>query len=164
MSQQGQKAEGKGKSLVSCEQMRRLHLEEKVILLHRLKDNTDPAVVEVVEEAFSAPLRKIWADTAPTSSGDPIADLIEVLWKASPHLFDFTIHEVEGGVQVYINRCLFHDVAKKLGATAWGTKLFCSDYRDTVDTFNPSIAFRCTKTLMQGDAHCDFYFYLKDRR
>lgn len=148
--------------LEPCGRMRRYHLEEKVILLHRIRDSADPEMMRVVEEAFSKPLRQIWADTTPDVPGNTIDDLMEVLWKSNEHLFDFDIQPIKDGFQVNVSRCLFCDVSRQLGATIWGDQLFCSDYQHIVDSFNPNIAFYRPNTLMRGHPYCDFYFFLKD--
>ncbi len=148
-------------ALAECARMRRIHLEEKVLLLHRLEGIADPAVAQVVEEAFSKPMRKIWADTTPDQPSDVLRDLVRVLWDSNKHLFDFTLNACKDGLQVYVTRCIFHDVAQMLGAAEWGYRLFCTDYQAMMEAFNPNAAFHRTKTLMQGGEYCDFYYFIR---
>ncbi|MBN1285085.1 MAG: L-2-amino-thiazoline-4-carboxylic acid hydrolase [Anaerolineae bacterium] len=162
MTDQSQKPSIISDLLEPCGRMRRYHLEEKVILLHRIQDSQDPDLMKVVEEAFSKPLRQIWADTAQDVPGNSIEDLMAVLWRSNEHLFDFVIQPIKDGVQVHVTRCLFYEVSKQLNATMWGDQLFCSDYQHIVHTFNPNIAFYRPNTLMRGHPYCDFYFFLKE--
>ena len=59
--------------------------------------------------------------------------------------------------------CMWADEFNRLDAADIG-KWFCDCDEPLAKAFNPNIAFKRTKTLMESDDTCDHVFYLKDKK
>ena len=60
-----------------------------------------------------------------------------------------------------ITRCAYAEMYKKLGMEDLGFEFSCARDFAMVDGFNPLMTLKRTKTIMQGDEHCDFRLSLK---
>lgn len=138
----------------------RKHFAEKVMLLRALEARFGFEVADVVAEARGELVEATWADIAARAGGSAIEDLVRLLWEENAELFDFTIERRENGdVQLHVTRCFFQELAASLEATDWGYLLFCADDPHIVAGFNPELGFRRTRTLMEGDDHCDHCYF-----
>ncbi len=61
-----------------------------------------------------------------------------------------------------ITKCRYVDVYKELGMHDFGYLLSCGRDFAMIRGFNPKIKFTRTKTIMEGDDHCDFVFELEE--
>lgn len=58
--------------------------------------------------------------------------------------------------------CMWADIFRELEAEDIGFWI-CEGDGPSVEAFNPSIGFKRTRTLMQGDGCCDHIYFYKDR-
>ncbi len=59
-----------------------------------------------------------------------------------------------------ILRCPYYDKYKQLGFEKYGVQLSCCKDEPFVRGLNPDIIFKRSKTIMEGDDHCDFRYSL----
>jgi predicted ArsR family transcriptional regulator len=90
-----------------------------------------------------------------------IKGLIQSFWiPLLPEGFKFTYEKREEGYQMNVTNCPIANIAKALNLEKWGYTFHCMGNQAICDGYNPEIHLRRTKTLMEGDAYCDhFYFY-----
>lgn len=97
--------------------------------------------------------------------GEPAADLrlfCERLDRGcvGTHRWTRTTDE-PGRIAYRYTRCMWADIFRELGEPELGA-VFCAGDEPAVKAFNPKLAFRRTKVLMQGDDCCDHVFSVSD--
>lgn len=60
-----------------------------------------------------------------------------------------------------VTRCPYHDTYRELGLEEWGVGLSCCRDQPHARGFNDRLRLDRTKTLMEGDDHCDFRYHLE---
>ena len=59
-------------------------------------------------------------------------------------------------------RCPYYDKYKELGLESYGVAFSCCRDEPFARGFNPHLRLERTKTIMEGDDHCDFRYYLDE--
>jgi hypothetical protein len=60
-----------------------------------------------------------------------------------------------------VTRCPYYEKYKELGLVAYGVELSCCRDEPFARGFNPNLKLVRTQTIMEGDEHCDFRYYLE---
>lgn len=130
-------------------------------VLAGLEQRLGAQVAGAVDDLVAQDVRAEWAERAAREGSNTIDDLIRLLWEPlRAQGFEFTHEKTPDGVQMRCTRCPLADIAREINGAAWMFKLTCATDEHSTAGFNPKIGFRRTKTLMEGDDHCDhFYFY-----
>jgi len=124
---------------------------------------------EFGEEKFLEVLKKVASECALKARQDtvrqlPSNDLAAFKAEGEPGHFGkhvLTLEMVEDTPQAYevrVTECLYAKIFREMGAAELGYALIC--HRDYADCqgFNPRITMIRSKTLMQGDDHCNHRF------
>lgn len=131
-------------------------LSERAETYSALVEKFGPEVIEVVEDEKGKKMRKEWSEIAKSKEDNSLDSLVKSVWNTRLDLFEASIDKkTDDMVQMKVTRCVFAEIAKDIGATDWGYRLFCKDDPHMVAGFNPKIEFSRSKTLMQGDDCCD---------
>ena len=130
-------------------------------LLDRMKKRFGQDAVVVVDEMVADRTLEQWTEIARAEKSHTASDLVRLLWKPlATRGFEFDVEEIDEGIQIRCTKCALYDLAQEIDGTEWMFHLNCGTDPHIVEGFNPSIGFRRTKTLMQGDDCCDhFYAY-----
>jgi hypothetical protein len=79
------------------------------------------------------------------------------------HALTFTYPEETPKKLVFnVTECLWAKTFKELNATDLGYILCCHPDFATARAYHPNIRLKRTKTLMQGDSHCNHTYYWKE--
>lgn len=62
-----------------------------------------------------------------------------------------------------VTRCPYYEKYKELGLEEFGVGFSCCRDEPFARGFNPNLKLVRTKTIMEGDEHCDFRYYLEDK-
>lgn len=68
-------------------------------------------------------------------------------------------HESPTELSLHVSECLYADVFKELAATESGYLMVCNPDHAYAHTCHPRIKLRRSKTIMQGDSHCNHTWY-----
>ena len=68
-------------------------------------------------------------------------------------------NETSTELSLHVTECLYSDAFKELEAEDLGYIMVCNPDHAYAQTCNPRIKLRRTKTLMQGDSHCNHIWY-----
>ena len=74
-----------------------------------------------------------------------------------------TVTDTENMLGLHITECLDAEVFKELGAEDIGYLVACNPDHAYAKACNPRVKLRRTKTLMQGDEHCDHVWYWDEK-
>ena len=87
-------------------------------------------------------------------------------WKAlmSSPIFSATqqVTILEDGpvhLRMRVDRCLWAEYFQRIGETELGYLVCCNADHSMIATYNPKLALHRTKTIMQGDDHCNHCFH-----
>ena len=118
-------------------------------------------VTSVVRTLCADDTAAYWKDLA-AREGRRLDDLLRLLWGPLPSQgFDFTFEKRADGVQTHVVRCPMAGFAADLEATGyasartWLYEIVCSTDFHVAQAFEQPLAFERSKTLMQGDDHCN---------
>ena len=121
-------------------------------------------------EALAAAERAIRADAAVSGralaegcGGNGLGDLAHVVrevWAAQGALELRMLQENAHALDFDVTRCRYVEMYRRLGLEKFGGCLSCSRDAAFAEGFNPRIRLTRTRTIMQGDAVCDFRFRL----
>jgi len=93
-----------------------------------------------------------------------IQGLMNFLWEPLRREgFEFTYRQDERGYQMKVTRCPVAEIAKALQLEKWGFIFHCGGDELICEGYNPEIAFKRTKTLMEGDDYCDHSYCYRER-
>jgi predicted ArsR family transcriptional regulator len=121
-------------------------------------------VLALIEKLCADETRAWWTELV-AREGSSIDDLMRLLWEPlSEQGFEFTVDREPGVVRIHCTHCPQYDLAAELGATEWLYALVCATDPHAVRPFDPPIRFQRTKTLMQGDGHCDHTYFVDSDR
>lgn len=113
------------------------------------------------KELIAEQTRKIWASAAEREKSNTIKDLV-LLWEPFRNQgAEFTVEDIDNGVQIYCTYCPIAETYKEIKREEYGFLLNCSEDPSIVEGFNPDIEFQRTKTLMEGDDCCDHRYTMK---
>ena len=62
-----------------------------------------------------------------------------------------------------VTHCPYYEKYKELGLEEFGVGFSCCRDEPFAKGFNPQLRLERTKTIMEGDDHCDFRYYLGDK-
>ena len=132
-----------------------------VQLLHAMEERFGPEARQVVRDMVENIQIK-----PRTDAGEPEKDLSEFcarLDKAcvGSHRWERVINEPDR-IGYHYTRCLFAEIYRELGEPELGF-VFCAGDDPAVRSYNPKLAFRRTKVLMNGDELCDHIFYVRGK-
>lgn len=137
-------------------------LPQIALSVKRLRDKFGPAVVEEVKQATIENARQ-WKEREPIPQEQ--RNLNHVVEDWAQWTAEVTYQWVEKTperLQVRVTRCRWVEELKKLGADpAIGAAVMCASDYGYCAGLNPAIRFTRTKTLMQGDDHCNHCYELK---
>lgn len=117
----------------------------------------------LVEPVINELARQSGAALAKMAGGTSLADFARATSVFSAdNAHDSEILE-ESDTRRYVNvtRCAYVDMYKELGLSDLGYLLSCGRDFEMFKGFNPKMKLVRTKTIMQGDDHCDFRTTLK---
>jgi hypothetical protein len=88
-----------------------------------------------------------------------IQGLVNFLWEPlREEGFEFTYEQKGAGYQFTVTRCPVAEIAKAHQLEKWGYIFHCMGDEAICEGYNSRIAFKRTKTLMEGDDHCDHFY------
>ena len=129
-----------------------------VRLLHAMEDRFGPEVREVVRDLAKNPTITPRQDVGKPE--EDLRDFCSNLDRAcvGSHQWERVIDESDRVAYNY-TRCVWSQIYRELGEPELGIVLCASD-EPAVRSYNPKLAFRRTKVLMNGDEVCDHVFYV----
>ena len=134
-------------------------LTEQLEILKTLRDRFGEEVILIASNAKLAVHKKWMKKLARNKSGRP-SEIFKhsafSVTSSSENLLEYDVLEdSEEKFAVKITKCKYSDFYKKQGETEIGYAMHCAlDFGETV-AFSSNIILERTKTLMQGDSHCD---------
>ena len=141
----------------------RWHTREKIALLDALKKRFGDEVVTVVDEVTAERAQRFGSMIAQREGGNSLADFIRLFWESErAGGLEFTFEQRADGVQIHCTRCPMHDLAGEMNNQEWMYHLTCAADPHIVAGFNPRIGLRRSKMLMEGDDHCDHFYFMKE--
>jgi hypothetical protein len=140
-------------------------LTEMSYVLHIMKEHFGEEAYQVfAKKSGENNIRPRWSKTAEESGDNSIEALKKHCWGEFPSEdMMYTTEETEAGLKINCTKCGWHERAKRLGNTEQMFYIICATDPYAVEGFNPNMGLKRTKTLMQGDDCCDFYYYYKDK-
>jgi len=131
-----------------------------VRLLHAMEERFGPAARQVVQDMAENIKPKPRKD-----KGEPEADLSEFCARldqacVGSHRWERVINESDR-IGYYYRRCMFAEIYRELAEPQLGF-VICAGDEPGVKSYNPKLAFRRTKVLMNGDELCDHVFYVQE--
>lgn len=143
-------------------QLNKFHTQDKVDLFNALRDKFGAEVLEIVERVECEKARAQLANISKQTTDRSILSLIRLLWEPLRMKgFEYTYEIQQDGIQMRCTKCPVFEMAKELKATDWLYHHTCNIDPYIALGFNPKIGLKRTKTLMEGDAYCDHFYYLK---
>jgi len=151
--------------------------ENEKILLDHLKQKMKSAasltvlLLRAMEERFGAGVRETVRDLAKnraptprTDAGEPEADLHKFCTGldrdcVGSHHWERIIDEPDR-IGYHFVRCMWAEIYHELGEPELGL-ILCAGDEPAVKSYNPKLAFKRTKVLMNGDELCDHIFYVE---
>lgn len=96
--------------------------------------------------------------------GNDLAHLKQVVdgWRANGALELTVLRDDADAFEFDVTRCKYAELYHALGLADLGPLLSCNRDGAMIAGFNPGIAFRRTRTIMQGASHCDFRYRRRD--
>ena len=130
-----------------------------VRLLHAMEERFGPAAREVVRD-----MARNLKPTPRSDAGEPQADLHEFCARlekgcAGSHRWE-RVGDEPDSIAYHFTRCMWAEVYRELGEPELGL-VICAGDEPAVKSYNPKLAFKRTKVLMNGDEVCDHVFYVE---
>jgi len=145
-------------------QKERLLLESRAGLAIAMVDHFGEEAEEVIKRFLKNGARD-WAAGAAqadirANNRNDIQGLMNFLWEPlRQEGFEFTYDRNERGCQLKVTRCPVAEIAKGLKLEKWGFIFYCMGDESICEGYNPAIALKRTKMLMDGDEYCDHFYY-----
>jgi predicted ArsR family transcriptional regulator len=139
----------------------RNRMSELAYRLNPLLERFGPEVLEVLRQTTIERATREY-EQAKVEKRDLDA-MKSLLWdRLGPPVFVYELLEkTEETMRFRVSHCGVAEEMRKNGAPEVGFALFCASDYGYCQGLNPSIKFTRTKTLMQGDDHCDHAYELK---
>lgn len=132
---------------------------ERAKLFNKLVAQHGPEILETVAQHISDEAREA-LQNADIETRDLNA-VLETLWNQIGEQVAFTIEEqTPTRLVMRVSRCVFADTMRAHDAADAGYAFYCAYDYGFCQGLNPAIKFTRTKTLMQGDDHCDHTYEL----
>ncbi|KTD37467.1 hypothetical protein Lnau_0657 [Legionella nautarum] len=136
------------------------NMQFTVNLLTQLSQAHGEKVAEITSQLMAQEEQTRWCNAAKEINDHSIENFIRIVWEPLAALgFKFSVEKRDGGMQLHCTSCPIHDLSKMIGGAKWLAILECNKDLHNVKGFNPNIGFKRTKTLMNGDSHCDHFYY-----
>lgn len=90
-----------------------------------------------------------------------LSNLIREVWCDEGAMSIDVLKETETEFHFNVTKCLYAEAYQKLDIMDLGKCLSCDRDFPFNKGFNPDITLERTKTIMEGDDHCDFRYYKK---
>lgn len=121
------------------------------------------AVLEVLTATIERLAKEHGTTLASAIGSNELADLARVLevWRGSGALEIEMVRDDGEHFDFDVKRCRFAEMYRRLGIPELGPILSCNRDFCFAEGFNPNLGLERTKTLMQGDDHCNFRFSTK---
>ena len=134
-------------------------LDLAVEVLHAMERRFGPEARDVIRE-----MAKQQEFPARDEAGEPEADLREFCTTidraaAGSHRWQRVTDE-RTEIGYHYTRCMYAEILRELGEPELGL-VICARDEPWVLSYNPRLAFRRTKTLMEGDNVCDHVFSVR---
>jgi hypothetical protein len=135
-------------------------LDLAVEVLHAMEGRFGPEAREVIRD-----LAKEQAFDPRMEVEEPEADLREFCARADAaaagsHRWQRVTDE-RAEIGYHYTRCMYAEILRELGEPELGL-VICARDEPWVRSWNPRLAFRRTKTLMEGDDVCDHVFFVRE--
>jgi len=130
-----------------------------VLLLHAMEERFGPEAREVVRD-----LARNRKPTPRPDTGEPGTDLREFCASldkgcVGSHRWQRVSDEPDR-IGYHYTRCMWAEIYQELGEPELGF-VICAGDEPAVKSYNPKLAFKRTKVLMNGDKVCDHVFYIE---
>lgn len=146
----------------SLAQAHLFHSREKVALLDALKARFGPGVAETVARTAAEEAFRTWRAIGEAQSDRSAEQLVRLLWEPlRAKGFVFEAASAPGEVRLRCTRCPIAEMARALGDREWLFHLACGIDEAIARGFNPALALRRTRTLMEGHPCCDHVYFME---
>ena len=125
-----------------------------------LGENEALAVAERAIRTDSAAAGRVLAERYGGNGLAELARVVREVWAEEGALELQMLAESDQVLDFDVTRCRYVEMYRQLGLEAFGGCLSCSRDAAFAEGFNPRIRLTRTRTIMQGDAVCDFRFRL----
>ncbi|MHA2424248.1 MAG: L-2-amino-thiazoline-4-carboxylic acid hydrolase [Candidatus Thorarchaeota archaeon] len=126
-------------------------------LLAAWKQDYGPEYDELVREILAENVCKNARNWAKEKGISTAEEIVQNMWEGWDE-GEFTIERTESGIQIHCTGCPIADAYRSIGEIELGVLFQCNEDPHIVRGINPGMAFRRTKTLMEGDDCCDHYY------
>ncbi|MCE1187913.1 MAG: L-2-amino-thiazoline-4-carboxylic acid hydrolase [Ignavibacteria bacterium] len=134
---------------------------QQITMYNALRSKYGDEVDSLIKQAHGNANKQAFCQIAKSLQHQTIEDLISVLWEPGLKMgFEYSMENKDNGIQMHCTACPFAELYRSQNAPDLGYLLFCQPDYDIVEGFNPKMGFRRTKTLMEGDSHCDHFYYM----
>ncbi|MEW6404559.1 MAG: L-2-amino-thiazoline-4-carboxylic acid hydrolase [Chloroflexota bacterium] len=151
---------------IMAERLKQIHgyyHREMIELVEAMEKRFGSEVTAVVDGVIANRARRLGSLYAKQTDSHSVADYLDLIWEpARADGLEFTTEPRENGVQIHVTRCPVHDMACESNKKEWLYHLVCTQDPYMAEGFNPKMGFQRTKTLMQGQDHCDHFFFMKE--
>jgi predicted ArsR family transcriptional regulator len=148
--------------LAEIELVKDAHFRQIVALVRAMEAQYGLDVQKAIEHIPCDQAREKWAQRADAKDDHSLEGLLETLWAPLKERgFEFTREDKLGGVQYVVTKCPKADLARGLDAVDLGFMFFCATDACLAEGWNAQIGFQRTQTLMEGDAVCDHFYFMK---
>lgn len=128
-------------------------------LLKQWEEDACTKYQHIVDELIGERASNYWRSIS-AREGAGVEDLVRTQWEPWTE-GEFSIEKTQDGVKVFCTKCPISDGYRLIGREDYGYLFHCAEDAHIVAGFNPKIVFKRTKTLMEGDDCCDFYYSMK---
>jgi len=143
----------------------RNHLTEQLQILTKLQERFGDEAIEIASKARLAVHQQWMKKFSKNKSGRPSEIFNHSAFSvtsAEENILEYRV--LEDSAQrfaVKITKCKYADFYIEKGAPEIGYALHCALDFGEAEAFSPDITLKRTKTLMQGDSHCDHCYEIK---
>ncbi len=119
------------------------------------------AAAAVVDVVIADRARRMGGMHAKQSNNHSVKDYLDLIWEpAREDGLEFTTEPRENGVQIRVTHCPVYGMACKVNEKEWLRHLVCAADLHMAEGFNPKMGFQRTNTLMEGQDHCNHFFFM----
>lgn len=145
------------------EALENLCFAEKVQHLNRLKAEHGDVIYQLYRAVIQQQATEEWRNLADIYPRHTIEELVDIQWEhiSRSSGYEFEATPTDNGIQIHCTKCPLSEMAHAIDAVDWATIQYCERSQATVAAFSDEIGFSRTKTLMQGDDHCNHCYFKK---
>jgi fumarate reductase iron-sulfur subunit len=120
------------------------------------------AGVQTIRRAFAESWAEAGKERAKAADDSPLRSLCSAIEQICIGSHEWIKLEDSDSRQAYrFTRCMWAEAFRELNVQDIGFRVLCQGDAAMASSFNPTIRFSRTKTLMMGDDCCDHVYYLK---